>query len=281
MNHKSYRGHAQVKDVTEGLAEIVVSAYGNVDHDGDIVLKGACAKQIAGEYGPNPKGLLDHDWSMRSAVAKTLRWWEEDDGLHIEAQYNLEKEAGRDAFSDLGFYGADMDFSVGYQVKKSERPTEDERSKGARRKIVEWQINEWSHVMLGANSETCLVGAKNRKAATEAKALAGSLEHHTDRLREALREAFPSVWLWVRGTWADHVVFDREVEDAAGGYQHSTWSVTYTDTDGALTFGEPVEVNVAEIVEPKALDRSDEPTARRSASVDRFRHLVSTTRLPA
>lgn len=162
MNRKSLPGHATVKDATQGIAEIVVSAYGNVDYDGDIVERGAVAKQIAGEYGPNPKGLLDHDWSMRSAVAKTLRMWEEDDGTHIEAQYNLAKQAGREAFDDLTFYGEDMEFSVGYQIKARRNPDEGEKARGAKQVITEWQLDEWSHVMLGANSSTYLVGAKTR-----------------------------------------------------------------------------------------------------------------------
>lgn len=161
MLHKSFRGHADIKSAEQGLAEVVVSAYGNVDHDGDIVMKGAAAKQIAGEYGPNPKGFLDHSNSMLHAVAKTLRWWEEDDGTHIEAQYNLEKEIGRDAFSDLKFYGDDMEFSVGYMIKNAQRPTDEQKALGAKQIITEWQINEWSHVWLGANSDTRLVGAKS------------------------------------------------------------------------------------------------------------------------
>lgn len=291
MQHKSFRGHATVKEADQGLAEVVVSAYGNVDHDGDIVVKGACAKQIAGEYGPNPKGLLDHDWSMRSAVAKTLRWWEEDDGLHIEAQYNLEKEAGRDAFSDLKFYGADMEFSVGYQVKKSVKPTDDERSKGARRVIEEWQINEWSHVMLGANSDTFLVGAKRYEdnarrgllsaeqvKVMESKALIGSYEHLTERLRAALAEVFPSDWLWVRGTMPDRVIFDREVE-TFDGYRCSTFEVSYTDGEDGFTFGDAAEVTVSEIVEPKALAEGDETAdGLDPLTVARFRLLVASTR---
>lgn len=160
MNRKALHGRATVKDATQGIAELVISAYGNVDSDADIVEQGAAAKQIAGVYGPNPKGMLDHDWSMRSAVAKTLRWWEEPDGTHVEAQYNLDKEVGRDAFSDLQFYGDDMEFSVGYEIKARRGPNEAEKAMGARQVITEWQINEWSHVMLGANSETRLVAAK-------------------------------------------------------------------------------------------------------------------------
>lgn len=284
MNQKSFRGHAAVKDVDQGLAEVVVSVYGNVDHDGDIVVKGACAKQIAGDYGPNPKGLLDHDWSMRSAVAKTLRWWEEDDGLHIEAQYNLEKEAGRDAFSDLKFYGADMEFSVGYAIKTSERPTEAQRGKGARRVITEWQINEWSHVMLGANSDTRLVDAKRLEAESkehaevmEAKALVGSYEYLKEHLREALREAFPARWIWIRGTMPDRVVFEREIE-TDDGYECSTWEVSYTETDGSFAFGEPIRVEIAEVVEVKAVDSPAAVPAVPADAVNRFRSLVATTR---
>lgn len=159
--NKSLPGRAMVKNAAEGIAEIVVSAYGNVDHDKDVVERGAVAKQIAGLYGPNPKGMLDHDRSMRSAVAKTLRMWEEADGLHVLAQYNLAKQAGREAFEDLLFYGDDMQFSVGYEVKVRRAPNADEKARGARQVITEWQINEWSHVMLGANSDTRLVGAKD------------------------------------------------------------------------------------------------------------------------
>lgn len=161
MQHKNVRGTAAVKDAPQGVAELVVSAYGNVDNEGDIVLKGASKKQINGEYGPNPKGHLDHNPSMTAAVAKTEKMWEEDDGLHIQARYNLEKQAGRDAFSDLLFYGDDMEFSVGYWVKSEAIPTKAQLEAGAKRVISEWQIDEWSHVSLGMNSDTRLVGAKS------------------------------------------------------------------------------------------------------------------------
>lgn len=162
MRHKSFQGKAAVTDAPEGLAELVVSAYGNVDHEGDIVLKGASSKQIKGQYGPaNPKGMLDHNDSMLAAVAKTLDWWEEDDGLHIKAQYNLEKQAGREAFSDLLFYGDDMEFSVGYAVKETAPLSKAQQDLGAKRAIKEWMIGEWSHVSLGMNSDTRLISAKS------------------------------------------------------------------------------------------------------------------------
>ena len=287
MNRKSYRGHAAVKDAAQGIAEIVVSAYGNVDHEGDVVLKGASAKQIAGDYGPNPKGMLDHNYSMLTAVAKTLRWWEEDDGLHIEAQYNLEKQVGREAFSDLIFYGEDMEFSVTYKIKATERPTPEQKAAGTRRVISEWEIDEWSGVWLGMNSETGVVAAKAMEVRPDgtpapAKALVGSYEHLTTRLRDALAEAFPSDYIWVRGTMADRVVFEREV-DTIDGWKWGTFEVTYTDDGTTITFGDPVEVTVSEIVEPKAAPAPEAKDTEQPARVpfDRraaqLRHLVAST----
>lgn len=284
MNRKALRGKAFVKDAAQGIAEIVISAYGNVDHDKDIVLPGACAKQIAGEYGPNPKGMLDHDWSMRSAVAKTLRWWEEDDGTHVEAQYNLEKEIGRDAFSDLQFYGDDMEFSVGYQIMARRAPTAEEKAMGARQVITEWQINEWSHVMLGANSETRLVAAKAKTEqgakSVMAKAVVGSYEYLTDRLNEALEAQFAAAWLWVRATFPDHVVFAMERTDDMGDWHYAVYDVPYTRDGDVFTFGEPQEVRTAEVIEPKSAELPIEtktvPISPQLAQ--QFRHLVASTR---
>lgn len=261
MNRKHLPGRAMVKDATQGIAELVVSVYGNVDYDKDIVEYGAVAKQIAGEYGPNPKGLLDHDWSMRSAVAKTLRMWEEQDGTHIEAQYNLAKQVGREAFDDLLFYGEDMEFSVGYEVKARRSPNEDEKARGAKQVITEWQLNEWSHVMLGANSATHLVGAKahteqGAKAVRE-KSVVGSYEYLADRLTEALTEQFAAGWLWVRATFSDRVVFAMERTDEMGEWHYAVYEVPFTQDGDAYTFGEPVEVRTAEVVEPKAADPTE------------------------
>jgi len=264
MQHKSLRGRAFVKDAAQGIAELVVSAYGNVDHDGDIVEQGAVAKQIAGEYGPNPKGLLDHDWSMRAAVAKTLKMWEEPDGLHVEAQYHLAKQVGREAFDDLTFYGEDMEFSVGYEIKASRRPTDEERARGAKQVITEWRIDEWSHVMLGANSDTRLVTVKarartddGRKALTGAKSVVGSYEYLSDRLCEALEEIHAAEWLYVKATFADRVVFAMERRDDMGEWHYAVYEVSYTADGDVYVFGEPAEVRTAEVVEPKAAAPAD------------------------
>lgn len=270
MNRKSLPGRALVKDATAGIAELVVSVYGNVDHDKDIVEFGSVAKQIAGEYGPNPKGLLDHDWSMRSAVAKTLRMWESEDGTHIEAQYNLAKQAGREAFDDLLFYGEDMEFSVGYEIKARRTPTDGEKARGAKQVITEWQINEWSHVMLGANSATRLVAAKAKTEdgakALAAKAIVGSYEYLADRLTDALTDAFDAQWLYVRATFSDHVVFAMETKED-DTWTYTTWDVGFTTDGDTYTFGEPAQVRTAEVIEPKAAEPAETKATEREPVV--------------
>lgn len=256
MDRKSFRGRATVKAATEGVAEIVVSAFGNVDHDGDLIVKGAVTKQLAGDYGPaRPKGLLDHHFAMSSSVAKTLDWWEEDDGLHIEAQYNLDKEIGRDAFSDLKFYGADMEFSIGLQIRDTARPDKAQKALGAKQIVTEMGILEWSHVVLGANSETRLVSAKSLKlieGETATKALAGSMEERSEALRDALHEAHPAAeWLWIKGTFDDHVIVQRDLSVDGDEMVSDTVSIDYTATDDGFEFGEPVEVVVSEVATPK------------------------------
>jgi HK97 family phage prohead protease len=253
---KMMHATATVKSATEGIAEIVVSAYGNVDHDGDIVVKGSVARQIAGEHGPrNPKGLNDHDWRMTAAVAKTLRMWEEDDGTHIEAQYNLETEKGRDAWSDLNFYKDDMEFSVGYHVVKAQLPDDDQKALGARRVITDWYLNEWSHVMLGANSQTRTVALKGLAADDASKAVAGSFEHTSARIREALTGLYLNSYVYPRATFGDRVVYD--VENYNGGEDGGTYEATWADVDGTLTLGDPKRVEVVEVVQAAADDQGD------------------------
>lgn len=159
---KAYDSSARVTDEAEGIVEFVASVPDVVDHDGDLVARGALAKQLAGEYGNiRPKLLLDHRRSMESTVGKTLRVWEEADGLHVLAQLNLAKQAGRDAFADLKFHGEASEFSVGYAIKGRRSPTASEKAMGARQVITSWTIDEFSLVTRGANPATRLVSAKS------------------------------------------------------------------------------------------------------------------------
>jgi hypothetical protein len=80
----------------------------------------------------------------------------------------------------------------------------------------------------------------------------------------------------VRGTLPDKVVFQREV-DTIDGYRSATYEVGYTDSADGITFdGDPTEVTVSEVVEPKALD--PEQVTVDPLTVAKFRLLVASTR---
>jgi HK97 family phage prohead protease len=86
------------------------------------------------------------------------------------------------------------------------------------------------------------------------KSIIGSLEAQRDRVRDALEDAYPMRWAYIRGVLPDTVVFD-----VWGDEDCETWQQTYTDDGSVVTLtGTPVEVDVMEVVMPDA-DAATEP----------------------
>lgn len=106
------------------------------------------------------------------------------------------------------------------------------------------------------------------KAASLKSVMDGSYEDLAEDLKESLVETLPGVsWLYIRGTFADHVVYDVCSED---DMTTTTWSVDYTQTgDDTFTFGEPVEVDVEEVIVASESDKSvtaADPAATKAAA---------------
>lgn len=103
----------EVKQLTDtGEFTGIASVTGNVDLGDDIVLPGAFTKTIA-ERG-NKVRLMDNH-KVRIGLATVT---EIPEGLSTVGRINLEKQSGREAFSDLKFYrdhGLPMGMSMGYQ----------------------------------------------------------------------------------------------------------------------------------------------------------------------
>ncbi|MDQ3833994.1 MAG: HK97 family phage prohead protease [Actinomycetota bacterium] len=158
--HKAFHYKSTVQDEAQGIAEHVVSVFANKDSDEDIVLKGAFSRTIreCKDRGRVlPPGVWSHIWER--PVAATLEAKEEDDGLHVVAQYNFDTQDGRDAFSNVR-KGLFPEFSFGFQVP----PGGSERKDGVRYiKDLDWY--EWSPVLVGANRDTGTLWTKERKAA--------------------------------------------------------------------------------------------------------------------
>jgi HK97 family phage prohead protease len=161
---KSFGLSADIEDVGAGVVHAVVSVFGNKDLHGEVVCRGAFARSLeeGGRLGKLPPGVFHHDWTR--PVAKTLRAWEAEDGLHVVGQFNLETQRGRETFSDIKA-GIITEYSFGFRVV-SEKMVD-----GARHLTdVEWL--EWSPVLIGANRLTYTAGVKGvGSCAREAVAL--------------------------------------------------------------------------------------------------------------
>lgn len=139
----------KIVDEEKGVIEAYVSIFGNVDAYGEIVEKGAFEESLKKKL---PKGVWAHNWEM--PVSKTLEGIEDEKGLYIKGQFNLETQRGREAYSDVKFGIAD-EFSIGYFVQK------DEIDKEGVRHLMKIRLVEWSIVLAGANPDTELIDVKS------------------------------------------------------------------------------------------------------------------------
>lgn len=140
-------------DAEKGIIEAYVSIFNNVDLGGDKILPGAFADSLKKKY---PKGVWSHNWDQ--PIAKTLEAKEDEKGLYIKGQFNLDTQRGKDAFSDIKF-GIIDEFSIGFRIQEysweKEGADEDEI-----RVIKKIKLYEWSPVLAGMNPETELIGVK-------------------------------------------------------------------------------------------------------------------------
>ena len=185
----------------DGIVEAIVSVFGNVDSYNERVMPGAFTESLANKL---PKGVWMHDWMQpiaRTIEAKELQPGDallpdsikNLGGLWVKAQFNLETQIGKEAFSNIKA-GIIDEFSIGYSVKKW---SYDEDTNV-------WDLNqldlyEWSPVLVGANRATALVSAKDfggRKFAEQLEALQADVEDCVARI-EDLKEARSDRKKWI------------------------------------------------------------------------------------
>lgn len=167
MERKSFATEVATAD-EQGVLEAIVSVFGNTDTGNDIVVAGAFEKSLAKR---TPKGVWAHDWT--TPVAKTLEARElkagdvrlpmglrENGGLYIKGHFNLETQAGREAYSNIKF-GIIDEFSIGFRSVK-----EDFDKETKVRQLQEVELFEWSPVLVGMNPETSIISIKSDVLAT-------------------------------------------------------------------------------------------------------------------
>lgn len=152
-------------DEEKGIVSAWVSVFDVKDYAGDRTIYGKTfSSQI--KDGPLPYVVWMHQWDK--PIGKTLSWEEvppgdqrlpenikQFGGLLATMQFNLEKQAGKDAFSDIkgGFV---KEYSYGYEVvnesKNMEKGTND---------LLEVKVMELSPVLLGCNPLTSTDSVKS------------------------------------------------------------------------------------------------------------------------
>ena len=168
IQHKAFI--TQFDEMTEGLIKAFVSVYGNVDSANEICDYGCFQESLDYKY---PVFCLYHNWEM--PVGKVMLAEEipagderlpedllEYGGLYIEAQINLDKEMGRDAWSDIKL-GVLDEYSIGYVVQ------EDFIDKEGYRHLTKVDLIEASPVVRAANRMTKTVEVKSESFEKETK----------------------------------------------------------------------------------------------------------------
>ncbi|HMM95390.1 peptidoglycan-binding protein [Phycicoccus sp.] len=256
----------------EGIVEAIVSVTGIPDEVKDVILPGAYAKTLAKR---TPKGVFSHDWDK--PVARTLDikellpgdadlpkttsrgepWPAEAGALAVKTQFNLATQQGREAYENVVFFGDEQEWSIGYNVPRGGARID--QRKGLRY-INNLDLYEYSPVLFGAMPMAGTRGQKDLGDGTiEVKALAGSYEDLTERLRTAIDQIVNGgvaatddrKWVWIRATMPDSVVVRIESRESGPSTEYDEFQLyPYKLVDGELVIGQPTTVRLTESITP-------------------------------
>lgn len=176
--YKSLELSVKSVDTTSRIVSGYASAFGNVDSDGDMMVKGCYAKTIA-ERGPSGKNeiffLRDHSTSKVLGKPSVLK--EDDYGLYFEAKIS-NTDLGNDTLS-LYQDGVINQHSVGFSTIKDDW-IPSSAARDSFYQISEVKLYEFSSVLWGANPETPFLGFKGESCVEDAF-------DRIDKLYKALR----------------------------------------------------------------------------------------------
>lgn len=136
-------------DTSKRTIQAYASTFGNKDHVGDVVEKGAFAKSLK-ERGDRIKLL----WQHAEPLGKPLHMEEDSKGLYVEA-YISKTTLGNDVM-ELVNDGVIDRLSIGYNVMKDKYDTATKT-----RRLKELRLSEFSLVTFPANDEAVLQGVKS------------------------------------------------------------------------------------------------------------------------
>ena len=232
MEHKTI--HAAIKQAgDDGSFEAVVATLGVVDHQGDVIERGA--------FRGHPIPILPSHDANHVPLGKA-QIVERGDQAIAEGQFNLDIEAARNWHSSLKFdltkvQPAVQEWSWGFTVKgqDAKRDTLDGRPI---RRLLKLDERELSPVLRGASIGSGTLSVKRLKA---------SGRSDNDR-RELLEAALGDVekapeFLWVEAVFDDVVVYTMRRDEEPS----KTFERDYTLADGAADLGKERREVVREV----------------------------------
>lgn len=153
-------------DELQGIVECFVAGIGNKDSVGDICLPGAFDASLKRR---KPRVVWGHNWN--EPIGKVLDIYEVGPkdprlpakmraqnigGLFAKVQFNLKSERGREAFSNVSFFGEEQEWSIGYKTLDAVFDTTRQANL-----LKEVELYEVSPVLHGANQLTATISIKS------------------------------------------------------------------------------------------------------------------------
>lgn len=155
----------------------------NLDLGNDRILDGAFKKGLRKNKGKWPV-LVDHNYSMRSVAGENNSAKEDEKGLFVKFEINLDTQVGKETTSQIKLAkgnGRDIGLSIGYLILKWTY----EKVKGIQeRHLEEIEIVEHSIVVFPMNPKATITTVKSILEEGNAEAIA----HKKRSLEQALRD---------------------------------------------------------------------------------------------
>lgn len=231
-----------------GSFEAVLSAS-TLDRDGEVIDKGA--------FEPLPSSipiLADHEGKTASLIGSAVPYYD-GDVLKVRGKF-ASKAKAQEVRKDL-LEGHLSTMSVGFM-----KPTKAVRDGVTH--ITQAELLEGSFVVIPSNREATLVGAKSLGGP-----LTGSWEDTQEDLRFALRDFYggSDTYVWLIATYNDRVVY--QVESWPTSPADGTYETTYEINEaGEMSLGEPLPVEIEQVVSPKTFSRISIKAGRRNSNKD-------------
>ena len=171
--YKAISGQISTNE-SQGIVECFVAAIGNKDSVGDICLPNCFDGSLKRR---KPRVVWGHNWN--EPIGKVLEIYEvgpQDPrlpgkmrtngvgGLFARVQFNLKSERGREAFSNVQFFGEEQEWSIGYKTLDAFFDTTKQANL-----LKEVELYEVSPVLHGANQLTGTISIKSDESMKSAK----------------------------------------------------------------------------------------------------------------